>query len=143
MDERELEIQALRATPFLAGLSEEDLENVIAVGRRASFEAGSAIFEQGDVGDAMYVVLSGRAQVDVGGRYHNLDAGSFFGEMALLRKAKRSATVRAVEPVEAFVIPAEEFRVFLLEHPSVSVAMLEALAGRLSEVQERIEAWMA
>jgi CRP-like cAMP-binding protein len=143
MGEHETEIQALRATPFFAELRDEDLENVVAVGRRARFDAGTAIFEQGDAGDAMYVVISGRAQVDVGGRFHNLDPGSFFGEMALLRKAKRSATVRAVEPVEALVIRADDFRDFLLGHPSVSVTMLGALADRLSEVQERIEAWMA
>src|SRR5207302_5227877 len=117
MDERRIEIGALRATPFFAGLGDEDLENVLRVGERVRFEPGAAIVEHGDVGDSMYIAVSGRAQVDVGGRYHNLDAGSFFGEMALVRKAKRSATVRTVEPLEALRIGGEDFRAFLLDHP--------------------------
>ena len=143
MDQHQMEMGALRETPLLAGLGDENLEQVVRMGRHADFEAGQSIVEQGDAGDAMYVVLAGKAQVDVGGRYHDLEPGSFFGEMALIRRRKRSATVRAVEPVAALVIPAEEFRSFLLEHPSVAVAMLEGVVDRLNEVQERVDAWMA
>ena len=142
MDEHELEIGALRATPFFADLSDADLDGVLGTGHHVHFAEGEAIFEHGDPGDAMYVVIAGRAQVDVGGRYHDLGPGAFFGEMGLIRRRKRSATVRAVEPVEALKIDADDFRRFLLEHPTVSVAMLEAVLDRLSEVQERVEAWM-
>ncbi len=142
MDEHGLEIGALRQTPFFAGLRDEDLESVLVMGRHVHFDAGQSIVEQGDVGDGMYIVLEGKAQVDVGGRYHNLGPGTFFGEMALIRRRKRSATVKAVEPVTALMISAEDFRGFLLEHPAVAVAMLEAVVDRLQEVQERIEAWM-
>ena len=57
--------------------------------------------EQGDAGDGMYVIVSGTAEVDVGGRFHKLTTGNFFGEMALVSAGKRMATVKAVEPVEA------------------------------------------
>jgi|SRR5436190_876479 len=143
MDEHGLEIGALKQTPFFAGLREEDLENVLSMGRHMHFDPGQAIVEEGDVGDGMYIVLEGKAQVDVGGRYHNLGPGAFFGEMALIRRRKRSATVKAVEPVTALMISAVDFRRFLLENPTVSIAMLEGLVDRLHEVQERIEAWMA
>jgi voltage-gated potassium channel len=143
MDEHQLEMGALRETPLLAGLGDEDLEHIVGMGRHEHFDAGTNIVEQGDPGDAMFIVLAGTAQVDVGGRYHDLGPGAFFGEMALIRRRKRSATVKAVEPVAALVIPAEEFRSFLLEHPSVAVAMLEGVVDRLGEVQERVEAWMA
>jgi CRP-like cAMP-binding protein len=91
----------------------------------------------------MYIVLEGTAQVDVGGRYHDLKPGSFVGEMAIIRRRKRSATVRAVEPVTALMISAADFHEFLLGNPGVAVAMLGAVIDRLQEVQERIEAWMA
>jgi CRP-like cAMP-binding protein len=51
--------------------------------------------------------------------------------------------VKAVEPVTAMVITADDFRAFLLDHPSVAVAMLEGVLDRLREVQERVDAWMA
>jgi CRP-like cAMP-binding protein len=63
--------------------------------------------------------------------------------MALLRKRRRSATVKAVEPVTALKISADDFHGFMLEHPAVAIAMLGAVIDRLQEVQERVEAWMA
>ena len=62
--------------------------------------------------------------------------------MALVSAKRRTATVKAVEPVEVLRIPGEGFRSFLLEIPAVAVAILKAVVERLSEVQERIDAWM-
>lgn len=134
---------ALRGIPFFAELPQGDLEAILDVARPASFEAGQVIVQQGDAGDGMYIVLSGTAEVDVGGRFHKLTAGQFFGEMALVSSAKRMATVKAAEPVEALEIRAEDFQSFLLEHPRVAVSMLKAVVERLREVQQRIDAWMA
>ncbi|MEA2580758.1 MAG: family protein phosphatase [Actinomycetota bacterium] len=138
-----IETQALASMPFFSKLSPEDLEGILGVGQEASFAAGSAIVEEGDVGDGMYIVLEGVARVEVGGRYHDLKAGGFFGEMALITDSRRMATVKAHEDVRALKIPAEDFQSFLLQHPTVAVAMLKAAIGRLREVEQRIDAWMA
>jgi CRP-like cAMP-binding protein len=98
---------------------------------------------EGEMGDSMYVVLSGAAELDVGGRFHRLTRGDFFGEMALISSRKRIATVKATERVEALRIPADEFQSFLLSHPSVAVSMLKEIVDRLREVEQRIDAWMA
>jgi CRP/FNR family transcriptional regulator, cyclic AMP receptor protein len=132
----------LRTIPFFADLPVGDLEAVLAVGGPVSFQQGEAIVREGDPGDAMYVLLSGSAEVDVGGRFHTLRTGDFFGEMALLTERRRTATVKAAEPVEALRIPAEEFQAFVLTHPSVALAMMRGLVSRLREVQERIDAWI-
>ena len=142
MDKPGLETEALRSIPFFADLDSGDLERILQTGHSKTFEPGQTIVEKGDRGDAMYVILRGRAQVDVGGRYHDLRAGQFFGEMAMITEKRRMATVRAVERVEALTITSEDFRQFLLEHPSVAVTMLKAVVDRLREVQERIDAWM-
>ncbi len=134
---------ALRQTPFFAGLPGEELEAIAAVGDTVTFEPGAAIVTEGELGDSMYVVLSGIAEVDVGGRFHRLGAGDFFGEMALVSSRKRIATVKATETVEALRIPADAFQAFLLEHPSVAVSMLKEIVDRLREVEQRIDAWMA
>ncbi len=136
------ETQALREIPFFSGLEAQDLSAIVQVGDRVKFEAGTPIVEVGDQGDAMYVILSGSAEVEVGGRYHTLTPGAVFGEMALISKKKRSASVEAVEPVEALRVPADGFRQFLMEHPSVAIVMLESMADRLREVQDRIDAWI-
>jgi len=133
---------ALRSIPFFATLTDEDLDGVLRVGSTVSFEPGQAIVEQGQPGDAMFVVLSGVAEVDVGGRFHRLSTGDFFGEMALVTSKRRSATVKAAQPVEALRIPAEGFHSFLLAHPAIAIGMLRAVVERLSEVQARLDAWM-
>jgi CRP-like cAMP-binding protein len=138
-----VESAALRTSGLFAGIGDDDLKALITIGQEVSFDADQAIFESGDQHDGMFIVLDGEAQVDVGGRFHRLKAGSFFGEMALLVPAKRMATVRAVEPVRALKIPSDAFQSFLLEHPAVAVSMLKALVVRLREVEQRVDAWMA
>ena len=133
----------LQATGIFAGCTDEQLRNIAAIGEPVSYDADSAIVEEGDRGDAMYVIVDGEARVDVGGRYHVLKPGEFFGEMALIAPGKRLATVRAVTPVETLRIPAEGFQSFVLGNPQVALSMMKTLVVRLREVEQRIDAWMA
>ena len=143
MSEPDDERESLQRIPFFAELSREDVDGILAVGSRVTFEPGSTIVEQGSPGDGMYVVLSGTAEVDVGGRYHKMGPGDFFGEMALITSRTRMATVKSADRVDALKIPAEGFRSFLLDPPAVAISMLEAIVERLREVEQRIDAWMA
>jgi len=142
MDEVTVGRSALERTPLFAGLDRGHLEDVLAVGRRVSFEPGQAIVERGDPGDAMYIVLGGAAEVDVGGRFHRLERGDFFGEMAVLAGKPREATVKAAEPVEALRISADDLQAFLAANPRVAVGMLKSLVERLREVQDRLDSWI-
>jgi CRP-like cAMP-binding protein len=142
MDEVTVGRAALERTPLFAGLERGHLDDVLTVGRRVSYQPGQAIVERGDPGDAMYIVLSGAAEVDVGGRFHRLERGAFFGEMAVLAGKPREATVKAVEPLEALQIPAGEFQTFLAANPEIAVGMLKSLVERLREVQDRLDTWI-
>ena len=142
MDEVTVGRSALERTPLFAGLDREHLEDVVAVGQRVSYDPGQAIVERGDQGDAMYIVVDGAAEVDIGGRYHRLERGDFFGEMAVLAGKPREATVKAVEPLVALRIPAEEFQAFLAGNPQIAVGMLKSLVERLREVQDRLDTWI-
>ena len=141
MDDQAVGISALEAMPLFAGVTRHDLQNILKIGELRSFEPGQSIVERGEQGDAMYILLRGNAQVDVGGRFHELEPGEFFGEMALVAGRKRTATVKAAERVDALRIGSEEFQGFLLHQPRVAVAMLRSLVERLREVQERIDSW--
>jgi CRP-like cAMP-binding protein len=133
---------ALHSSPFFAELPSEAIEEILSVAQPASFEPGSMIVQEGDAADGMYIVVAGTAEVDVGGRFHRLKAGEFFGEMALITSSKRLATVQATEPVEALKIPAEEFRALLNRRPEIAIAMLAGVIQRLREVEQRVDAWM-
>ena len=140
MDESAVGIAALEAMPVFAGVTRHDLENILKLGAIRSFEAGQAIVERGEPGDALYVILRGTVQVDVGGRYHDMKQGDFFGEMGVIARKKRMATVKA-ERVDVLRIGAEELENFLLHQPRVTLAMMKSLVERLREVQERIDTW--
>lgn len=142
MDDTTVGLTALERAPLFAGLDRGQLEQVLGCVQRVSFEAGQAIVERGDPGDAMYIIVSGAAEVDVGGRFHRLEQGAFFGEMAVLAGKPREATVRAVERVEALRLPADGFQAFLLGNPQVAVGMLKSLVERLREVQDRLDTWI-
>jgi CRP-like cAMP-binding protein len=131
------------STGLFAGLGPDDADGILSAGERLSFPEGTTIFETGDRGDAMFVIASGEARVDVGGRFHVLKPGDFFGEMALLAPGPRMATVKAQADVEAIKIGAESFQSFLLDHPAVALSMMKQLVIRLREVEQRIDAWMA
>lgn len=133
------EIEALRKVPFFEDLTPEDLERIATIGQRVSFQQDDPIVARNDVGGGLYILLSGSAMVEAGGKTHRLGPGQFFGEMALLGHRPRSATVTAEGPAEVLAIEATYFRPFLIKNPSVAVTILEGVVERLREVQERIE----
>jgi CRP-like cAMP-binding protein len=142
MDDTTVGITALQRSPLFAGLDRDDLEKILACGQRVAFQPGQTIVERLDPGDAMYIIVSGAAEVDVGGRFHRLEGGDFFGEMAVLAGKRREATVKAVEPIAALRIPADGLQSVLLENPKVAVGMLKSLVERLREVQDRLDTWI-
>jgi CPA2 family monovalent cation:H+ antiporter-2 len=133
------EVEALRNVPFFADLVPEDLDRLARIGHRRSYAAGEDIVHKDDQGVALYVILSGAATVEAGGKRHTLGVGEFIGEMALLEGSRRTATVTAAEPVEAMVIEAMYFGPFLTKNPSVTVQILRGVTRRLREVQDRID----
>jgi CRP/FNR family transcriptional regulator, cyclic AMP receptor protein len=133
------EVEALRAVPFFADLTPEDLARLARIGEKRTYGTGQEIVRKDEEGVALYIILSGSATVTAGGKEHTLEPGDFLGEMALLEGSKRTATVTAVEPVEAMVIEATYFRPFLIKNASVTVTILEGVTRRLREVQDRID----
>lgn len=133
------EAEALRRVPFFEGLTPEDLERLARIGKRRSYAPGEPVVKKDEVAGGLFVILSGSVTVDAGGKVHTLGPGSFFGEMALLAGKRRSATVTAAEQVDAMSIEAMYFKPFLIKNPSVAVTILEGVAERLREVQDRID----
>ena len=98
------------------------------------FEPGEEVFHQGDLGDRIYIIVKGRAEVlrkEGGGDkvLAQLEAGEYFGEMALLNKTARNATVRCVAPMDVLSLPKREF--------SLLVGNLPELRRSFESVMER------
>jgi CRP-like cAMP-binding protein len=132
-------VEVLRKVRFFEELTDDDLARVAKVGQRRSYAGGDALVERDSDRGGLFVIVSGTARVEVGGAVHELGPGDFFGEMALLGRTRRSASVIATEPVDALVIETIYFDPFLIQNPSVAVAILHGVVERLREVQDRID----
>jgi CRP-like cAMP-binding protein len=122
----------LAEVPLFSSLSSRHLRHVAGLARIRRFHDGAPMMRAGDPGDAMYVLLDGRATVQIPHRGDaHLEMGSFVGELALLDDGPRSATVVADGPVVALSISRTGFRKLLRSEPSIAVAIAEELARRL------------
>lgn len=132
------------STDLIRGISIfADLDNA-AVAQLASdfiereFSAGDAIATEGEGGLNFFVVESGTADVSVGGNtVGTLGPGASFGEVALVDKSARSATVTATTTLRAYALPVWSFRSFAESRPEVTWKLLELLAERLRAAEHR------
>jgi NADH dehydrogenase len=111
------------------------------------FEPGEEIFRQGDLGDRVYIIANGKAEVvrAEGGKevvLAQLGAGQYFGEMALLKQATRNATVRCLEPLDVLSIPKGEFSALVSNLPDLRASFdgvmqqrTQATANALSQAR--------
>jgi CRP/FNR family cyclic AMP-dependent transcriptional regulator len=134
----------LGRVPLFADLSERDLRELAQVAVPRSYEQGQAIFREGDSGDTCFVVREGSVRVT---RRHSdgrmitlaeLRPGEMFGELAMFGGETRSASVETLEPTRALAILAGDLRRIIVQHPDIAVKMLEGLANRLRDANERI-----
>lgn len=123
--------------PALAGLSTKERENILTQARVLEVEAGTKILKHGEGGDAAYFILSGRAVAGIAtseGNYRSLSTmspGDFFGEIAALTGAARTADVAAVENTSLLQLPAQALR-NLMSNPTLSALFLAKMSERLS-----------
>src|SRR5437763_7423225 len=140
----EATVELLRRISLFSELSPEELEQVARVAVPRSYLRGAVILREGDPGDTCYILRSGVARVvrqHADGRaitLTNLGPGEIFGELAMFGGEVRSATVEAVDDVEALAILAADLKRLLNEHPEIAVKLLAALSGRLREANARI-----
>jgi CRP/FNR family transcriptional regulator, cyclic AMP receptor protein len=129
-------LKVLAEVPLFAGLSRRQLGHVGKVARPHRVRRLTKIVREGDRGDAFYVILDGTASVRQPGRRPiTLRTGEFFGELALLDGAPRTATVEAQDEVLTMRIGRTDFVKMLEREPKVAVAMLAAIASRLRAAQ--------
>lgn len=137
-------VEYLRRVPLFRELDEGDLARIAERSREEVFMPQASIVEIGDPGDCLYIIAEGIVQVLYPGgstgelELARLGPGEFFGEMALLNEAPRSATVRAVKPVRTLVLERDDFLEIVRDSPGLSVKLLEVMSGRIRSADYRI-----
>ena len=131
---------------FLDALSEQERAWLEERGVRRSFPQGHALFHEKQVSDRVMIVLEGRVKIASStddGKERVLafrGPGEALGELSAIDGRPRSASVTAVDPVEALVVPTSAFRTFLETNPRVMFFLMQRLIGRLREAdRKRVE----
>lgn len=145
MDER---VEQLRKVELFSGLKPEALELIAKVSSEETHALGTKIFQHGDAGDKLYLILEGKIRIsrDVPGMGEEalavLGAGEVFGEMALLDESPRSADARVHERCRLLTIPKDGFDDLLFLHKDLAYEVLwsivRMLVNRLRETTNKL-----
>jgi voltage-gated potassium channel len=106
--------------PLFAGLDANQIAEIMRLLRSQRIEAGTIIARRGEPAHSMYFVAAGEVEIDLPDRCVRLGAGHFFGEIAVLRKARRSATVRAVTRTSLLVLDARDVHILMDHEPRIA-----------------------
>ncbi len=137
------EVEILKGVPLFAKVEPAKLKLIAFTGERMNYAAGQELFHQGDVGDAMFVILSGTADVLLETPAGQIPVaefkkGSFVGDIAILCDVPRTATIKAREPLTTLKISKDMFYRLVSEFPEMAIEMMRELAHRLEDTNQKL-----
>jgi len=117
--------------PLFSGLTAAEVADVMRLLQAHSVEAGAVIAHRGEPAHSMYLISGGEVEIELPEGTKRMGAGHFFGEIAVLRKARRSATIRAVRRTNLLILEAQDFRGLIARQPRLAERVNEAVRDRL------------
>jgi CRP/FNR family transcriptional regulator, cyclic AMP receptor protein len=144
------EFEALASPPakntsFLSSVSDEALTTLMEKAKTIKYPKQAVIISEGSVANALFIILSGKVRVftsdDDKSKEVTLlvqEAGSYFGEIALLTDEPRSASVVTLEKTVCAVISKSDFQVWLIMHPDVAISLLGALSEKIRHLTDKV-----
>lgn len=131
---RAQDAELLAGVPLFAGLSARHLRRLASVATEARFKPGATIVQEGTAGEAFHVIVEGWARVLHNGKsIARMGPGDFFGEVALLDGASRTASVQAVTDLHTIRIYRREFLALLQTEPTITMKVLAEIARRVRQ----------
>jgi len=136
----------LRTIPMFHELEAEDLRALATSVVERTFEAGAMIFNQGDSGDAMYIVADGDVNIHLPGEasrrvsLKDISRGEYFGELALFDDKPRSASALATTNAVLLELSRETLATYLQKRPAAAMAILRTMSERLRETNAMLSA---
>jgi CRP-like cAMP-binding protein len=129
-------MEALHSVPLFSALSQRDLERVGQLADEVDLPEGHVLMREGESGSQMFIILSGEAKIERGGReVARAGEGSVLGEMAIVAEGPRMASVTLTKPSRLFVIAHREFHSLMETLPSVRECVLNEVARRLRRLE--------
>lgn len=129
----------LEQVPLFSDLSRAELGRIAAVAKLVTYRDGAIVVEEGSLGGRFFVIQSGSAKVQTGGRTRvTLGPGSYFGELSVLDGQPRSASVVASSALETWSIAEFNFRALIRQYPTLAVKLLGVLSARLRAAERSL-----
>jgi len=123
--------------PLFAGLSATDIADIMRLLRAQTVEPGDVIVRRGDEAHSMYFIAAGEVEIDRDEKRVRLDAGHFFGEVAVLRRARRSATITATAHTNLLILDAADLHRLMAREPRVAERIRATAKSRVGH--ERLD----
>ena len=137
-------LSQLRQVELFQGIDASELQLIAQEMTEQSYADGEVVFREGDPGDRLFMLLTGVMHVYVERdnnviSYNRLEAGEFFGEMALLEDVPRSATVQAEAPSECLTLSRQGFMDLMNRHPQIVFKIMKGLVPRLRQTNVQLQ----
>jgi len=127
--------EQLASSPLFRGVDLADREALIRVMHRQTCPKGTVLFDRGDIGDSMYLIVAGRVRIFTedaqGNEFTIRHLSEMFGEFSMLDQKPRSASAEAADDLEVLVLHRDDFLSFLHARPMVGLAMMRNLVERV------------
>jgi CRP-like cAMP-binding protein len=134
------DLRHLQAVPWFQACSDEQLDEIARLAERLRVHAGEILTKEGRIGRELFIILEGTATVTRSGRVINvLHGGNYFGELAAIDPAPRSATVTATTDLDVLIIGTREFEA-MTEIPGFRNALLRGMSQRLRAADDALAA---
>ncbi len=136
------EVEVLRRIPLFANIEPAKLKLMCFASERITFKEGQSLFEQGDVGDAAYIIVEGTADVIVTNEkpivVAQLGKNEIIGEIAILIDVPRTATIRAASELTTLKVTKDLFFRMVTDFPEMGVEIMRVLAQRLEQTTAQL-----
>jgi voltage-gated potassium channel len=123
----------LARVPLFAHLSAAEIADIMRLLRSRTIESHEILVRRGDVASSMYFITAGEVEIELPNQHVRLSDGSFFGEIALLHRTKRSGTVTATRKTRLLVLDAQDFHALIERMPALAAHVRKTAKARLAD----------
>ncbi|MFN2645169.1 MAG: cyclic nucleotide-binding domain-containing protein [Burkholderiales bacterium] len=139
----EQEVELIRQFPIFSKIQPAMQKLLCFSADRLRFDAGQVIFNAGDVGDSAYIIIDGTVEISVPTPsgpiiINNMGKNDLLGEIAIVGEVPRTATAKALTPIETLKISKELFMKIIRENPDAAVELVRILAARLASTTSQL-----
>jgi voltage-gated potassium channel len=126
----------LARVPLFSDLGASEIADIMRLLRAQTIQAGEVLVRRGDLASSMYFITSGEVEIDLPNQRVRLTDGTFFGEVALLRRTNRSGTVTATRRTHLLALDAQDFHALIARLPALAAYVKETAEARLADTEE-------